>query len=254
MLTIGFIAAMTQERDALFRLVRGWTPIVLGPFRGHRLEIPGQTWVLVTSGMGIRRAREAARCLVEMVSPKLLISFGVAGAVEADLEIGDVVMAESTCLLDQGVIGPILPLATWNDSAQEAIIHALTERSSHLYPGIAVTTRGSQFVEYKPGELLHPILEMETVGIAQTAQEKGIPLFSLRSISDGPRAPIPINLEGMTDEDANLNIGKLFKEVFLHPGIILQSRHMIRNIKIAADNAAVALVTALRRLYDEEEQ
>ena len=51
--------------------------------------------MLVTSGMGMRRASEAARELIKTNAPCLLISFGIAGAVEADLEIGDVVVAEA---------------------------------------------------------------------------------------------------------------------------------------------------------------
>ena len=92
---------------------------------------------------------------------------------------------------------------------------------------------------------MHPILEMETVGIAQVAMEKGIPLFSLRAISDGPRAPLPFNPGEMMDEDANLHVGKMLKVVICHPGIVLQSRRLVRNTRIAADNAAIALVAAL---------
>jgi adenosylhomocysteine nucleosidase len=243
--TIGLVAAMVQERDALLRCVRGWKKIALGPFRGHRFELLGQICVLVTSGMGIRRAWEATRCLVEMATPQVLVSFGIAGAVEADLEIGDVVAAESVCLLDQGVPGPLLPLATWPAAAREAIVQALAKRDARLYAGTAVTTRGSQFEEYRPGEMAHPVLEMETAGIAQVAVENGIPLFSLRAISDGPRAPLPFDLGEMMDKDANLRVGKMLKFVVRHPGILLQSRQLIRNTRIATDNAAIALVAAL---------
>jgi adenosylhomocysteine nucleosidase len=202
--TIGLIAAMAQESNALLRCVKGWKKIALGPFRGYSFELLGQTCVLVTSAMGIRCAREATRCLVEMATPQVLVSFGIAGAVEADLEIGDVVAAKSNCMLDQGVPGSLLSLATWSDAARKAMIEALAKRAARLYAGIAITTRGSQFEQYRPGEMTHPVLEMETAGIAQVAVEKGIPLLSLRAISDGPRAPLPFNLDEMMDEDTNL--------------------------------------------------
>ena len=243
--TVGLIAAMPQERDALLRCVGGWKKIALGPFQGHCFKLLRQTCVLVTSGMGIRHAREATRCLVEMATPQVLISFGIAGAVETDLEIGDVVAAESVCLLDQGVPRPLLSLATWPDAAREAIVQALTKRYARLYAGTAITTQGSQFVEYRPGEMTHPVLEMETAGIAQVAVEKRIPLLSLRAISDGPNAPLPFNLGEMMDEDANLHVGKILKFVVCHPGIVLQSRQLIQNTSIATNNAAIALVAAL---------
>jgi len=89
---------------------------------------------------------------------------------------------------------------------------------------------------------------METAGIAKEAAERGLPLLSIRAISDGPSAPLPINLDEMMDQDANLQTGKLLKAVIRNPGILLQSRRMMRNTRIAADNAAVALVAALNGL------
>ena len=97
-------------------------------------------------------------------------------------------------------------------------------------------------------KIMHPVLEMETAGIARVAKDEGIPLLSIRSISDGPRAPIPLNLDEMMDEDANLKVGKLIKAVFRHPAILLKARQMLRNSAIAADNAAIALVAALNWL------
>ena len=243
---IGLIAAITQESDALLRCIQGWKPIALGSFRGQSFELCGQTCLLVTSGMGVRRAREAAQTLVEMVAPRLLISFGIAGAVEADLGIGDVVMAEAVCRLEQGVIGSPLPLEPWSAPAREAIAQALARRGARLWAGTAVTTAGSQVAAGQLGGMEHPILEMETAGIAQVAAEKGIPLRSLRAISDGPRAPIPFDLGEMMDEDANLQAGRLLKAVIRNPRIVLQSGRLVRNSRIAADNAAMALVAALR--------
>jgi adenosylhomocysteine nucleosidase len=243
--TIGLIAAMTQESDALLRCIKGQKRTTVGPLRGYSFELSGQSCVLVTSGMGIRRASQAARNLVAMNTPHLLISFGIAGAVEADLEIGDVVLAEAVCRLEHGVHSPLLPLAPWPDAAREAVAQVLAKHGARLLAGTAITTGGSQVTKSQLGEMLHPILEMETAGIAQVAAENGTPLLSLRAISDGPRAPIPVDLGEMMDEDANLQAGRLLKALLHNPRIVFQSGQMMRNTRIAADNAAVALVAAL---------
>jgi nucleoside phosphorylase len=251
--TIGLIAAMNQESAALLRCVRRWQRIAVGTLRGNCFELSGKTCLLVTSGMGTRRASIAARYLVEKSTPnstplsptRLLISFGIAGAVEPELEIGDVVLAQAVCKLDQGVPGPLSPLASWPDAAREAATQVLAKRGAQLYVGTAVTTGGSQVMASRLGELTHPILEMETAGIAQVAMEKGIPLLSLRAISDGPRAPIPYDLGEIIDEDANLRAGKLLKAIVRNPRIVYQSWQLRRNSRIAADNAAMALVAAL---------
>lgn len=252
--TIGLIAAMTQESSALLRCVKHWQHFAVGPFRGNSFVISGQTCLLVTSGMGVRRAGEAARTLVERNTPRLLISFGIAGAVQADLDIGDVILPEAVCKLEQGVPGALTPLASWPAAAREAATQALAKLGAHLFAGTAVTTGGSQVMESQLGELKHPILEMETTGIAQVAADVGIPLLSLRSISDGPRSPIPFDLGEVMDEDANLKAARLMQMILRNPGIVLQSRYMLRNNRIAADNAAIALMAALSHAAFEKPQ
>jgi adenosylhomocysteine nucleosidase len=246
--TIGLIAAMTQESAALLRCVKRRKRITLGSLRCVSFELSGVTCVLVTSGMGGWRAGEAARNLGELCSPRLLISFGIAGAVEADLDIGDVILADSVCQLEQGIASPLLPLGHWSEAAREAASQALAQRGKRCYVGTAVTTGGAPIKENQLGTLEHPILEMETYAIAQVAAEKGIPLFSLRAISDGPRAPIPVDLGEVMDDEANLKARKLIMAVIRNPRIVLQSRRMMRNSTIAADSAAIALVASLHQL------
>lgn len=243
---IGLIAAMTQESEALLRCVEGVRRIPLGPFRGHTFELSGQYCVLVTSGMGLRRARNATHCLVELKTPRLLISFGIAGAVEPDLGIGDVVAPGAVRLLEGEILSPLQPLAPWPEASTRAMTLTLGGFGVHLFPGTAVTTNGSQLVQSV--DMMHPILEMETAGIAQVAAGAGIKLLSLRAISDGPCAPLPVNLGEMMDENANLRVGKFLQVVVRHPGILLQSRQFLRNSRTAADNAAAALVSALQGL------
>jgi nucleoside phosphorylase len=243
---IGLIAAMAQESDALLRQTNGSVAVRMGAFWGKSFEIDGQTCVLITSGMGSRRASEAARTMIEMISPSWLVSFGIAGAVEAELGIGDVVAAEAVCRLEQGTCTPLVPLEPWPVSSFEAARRALAGRGAHLFVGTAVTTGGSQVTEGQLTDLLHPILEMETAGIAQIAGEMGIPLLSIRAISDGPCAPLPINLGEIMDEDANLRPGRMIMAVIRHPGIVLQARGMMRNSRLASENAALALIEVLR--------
>jgi adenosylhomocysteine nucleosidase len=243
---IGLIAAMTQESNALLRRITDSKPVRVGVFKGRRFELADQTCVLVTSGMGIRRASEAARSLIEAFSPCRLISFGIAGAVEAELGIGDVVEAEAVCKLEQGVTTPTQRLEAWPQAAREAAAGFLVERGAQLLVGTAVTTGGSQVVVGQLGDLKHPILEMETAGIAQVAIELGIPVLSIRAISDGPCAPLPIGLSEIMDENANLRLGRMLRAVIRHPRMILQARNMMVNSRIAADNAALALIEVLQ--------
>jgi adenosylhomocysteine nucleosidase len=243
--TIGLIAAMPQESGALLRCVEGWERTVLGSFRCYRFRLSDRDCLLVTSGIGMKRAMDATRALLAATRPQFLVSFGVAGAVDDDLHIGDVVIASHVCLLEKGVPGRLQRLAPLSDAAWQAAARALQPRGAHLVSGTAITTRGSQAVRLPSEEMPHPVLEMETAGIAQVAAGQGIPLLSLRSVSDGPQAPIPFDLEAMTDSEYNYRIGRMIRAVLRRPQIILQSLRLVRNVRMAAENAAIALVAAL---------
>ncbi len=243
--TIGLIAAISQESDALLRCIGKRERTRLGPFQCYRFQLSDQNCLLITSGMGLKRAMQATYALLRAINPKFLVSFGIAGTVHADLNIGDVVVAQNTCLLEKGGPGQFWPLAALSEASWEATSQALQPRGARLVYGTAITTRGSQVILRQPKELLNPILEMETAGIAQIALEKGIPLLSLRAVSDGPQAPIPFDLEAMIDEEDNFRIDKMIKIILRQPRILLQSRQMMQNSMKAADNAAMALVAAL---------
>jgi len=244
--TIGIIAAMPQESDAMLRLIEQRSRSNLGPYRCYRFQLLERKCWLLTSGMGLQRAAQATRALIEAANPRLLVSVGIAGAVNADMEIGDVVACGNACTLDkQGLPGPLLPLARLSEAAWQAAEQALQPGGARLYHGTAVTTHGAQFVQHLHAPLENPVLEMETAGIAGEEAEQGLPLLSLRAISDGPRAPIPFDLETMIDEKDNLRTGEIIKTMLGHPKILPNLGRMGRNTRQAADAAALALVAAL---------
>jgi adenosylhomocysteine nucleosidase len=244
--TIGLIAAMPSEREALLRRFRGWKRSMVGSAQGIRFQIMDRDCVLVTSGMGVRRAAQATRILIEAIHPACLVSFGIAGAAREDLKIGDVVMATRNCSLENGRLSQSRPIASLATTGREAAEQALKSRGARLLIGTAITTRGAQLVQPHP-ELSNPILEMETAGILQAAAGNQTPLVILRSVSDGPLAPIPFDLETVMDDEYNFLPGQLLLAILKQPRLLLQSRRMTRNSRIAADNAAVAVMAVLEQ-------
>jgi nucleoside phosphorylase len=247
--TIGLMAAMRQESRALLSRISTWKHISIGPYQGFQFHFGNRRCVLITFGMGFKRARAATRIMINEVHPHLLISFGIAGATNLNLQIGDVVIASSASSLENGQVGQSHILSTLSDSAFTAASQATENSGGHLVIGTTITTRGAQLSLQDNEKLPHPVLEMETAGIAEISEELGIPLVSIRSISDGPRSPIPIDLEGALNDNYDLRIGKLFQMVIRHPKILFLSRQIILNSRIAADHAAIVVTTVLNQPF-----
>ena len=171
--------------------------------------------------------------------------FGVAGAAQNDLQIGDVVFIGDVCSLDNGRPGQVQPLAAWPTTAQQAAVQVLQSRGARCMTGTALTTPGTQSVHLQPQELAQPVLEMETMGIARVAAEQAIPLLALRAISDTIEEPIPFGPEEFFDADFNLRPGKIARLVLRRPHSLLQFLRLARNSDRAAENTAIALIAAL---------
>jgi adenosylhomocysteine nucleosidase len=218
---------------------------MVGPFRGTSFTIFNKECVLVTSGMGINKAAVAAHALIDTFHPVCLLSFGIAGAVHEDLQIGDVIMATHNCLFENGSLTSRLPLFALSDLSQETVKQACHARNAHFYPGTAITTRGNQLTSGQALDWMNPILEMETAGILQAANKGLTPVVVLRSISDGPNAPIPVDLEKVLDGNNNLQAGRLIITMLKNPRLLLRSGQILKNSRLAAENAAMAVTAAL---------
>ena len=201
--------------------------------------------ILIITGWGRKRAGEATRVLLAEVSPQMLISFGIAGAVHSDLQIGDVVVSSKSCVLEDGLPGQVQSLASLSIPLGKRSAKPCLKKPDYIRerPSPPMDRRWTLLEE---DEYPHAVLEMETSGIAQSAADKGVPLVSIRSISDNPQAPIPIDIKSAMDEDDNLLWGKLFMMVFRDPKIIFQSSRMMNNSRIAAHNAALAVIAVLK--------
>jgi adenosylhomocysteine nucleosidase len=242
--TIGLVVAMPQEVRPLLAYAMGWKRAAIGKFPGYRFELSGRECLLVRCGIGLESAILAGRALLAEVQPKLLVSFGVGGGVTDDLSVGDVVLGRESCELYVAELSNFRPLAPLTDQAQEAITQALRPHDAKVVWGTIVTTPGSQTIQPRP-EILHPVLDMETAGVARIATEAGIPLLALRALSDTPREPIPFNIQAFTSGRWSTRLRRMTGTILRHPGILNRLVRLGRNTEKAAQNAALALATAL---------
>jgi nucleoside phosphorylase len=163
-----------------------------------------------------------------------LISAGFAGALNDKLHTGDLLLAKnySTVQLDQmrpclgsSLIHPVNLLTV------PSIIDSIEERHK-----IAQTTSAAA-------------IDMETEFIARSCAEHGVPLLSLRVVSDTPSEPFPGPSKILFDvEQQGTNAMKLSLHFLRHPSalprLILFARR-IAQVRETLANAIVAVATAL---------
>jgi adenosylhomocysteine nucleosidase len=197
--------------------------------------------VLILSGMGLEPARKAARALVEAESPRAILSFGIAGALNAGLAIGDIVAGERCLMWENAALGDACLLADLPEAARQAASAAARTLGARYLRGTIVTVRGIQAVPALARGI--SVVEMETCAIAGAAAQQGVPLFSLRSISDSPEEPIPFTMAG--GEDFHLQPLALLWAILRDPRIIRSLARLKSNSAKAARNLAEVVFAIL---------
>lgn len=197
-------------------------PLEVRPFlrqvkaRARRdLGLPAWNWeagvaVVALSGMGAAAARRAGETLVARCRPELLVSVGFGGALTPGLAAGDLVLGETfwhyspdTRELKAGPQPPVprpLPrlCGALKQAGLTAVIGSLVTTSRIIHKG-------------REGEPLaglpRPVLDLETVALAELAAAQDLAFLSLRAITDGPAEEIPEFLHTAGDPGASLGVG-----------------------------------------------
>jgi adenosylhomocysteine nucleosidase len=245
--TIVFIAALKLETRPLLRRVAAARKSLVEEFPAYRFDLFGRECLLILSGVGLMRAIRAVHALFSLTRPRLVVSFGIAGAPQNDLQVGDVITARTVRSLARGSPGRSQDLLPLSAPASAAAAHALRPLGARFLHGIVLTTPGVQTVDLAGLSLEHPVLEMETAGIAQACSTWGVPVLALRGVSDSVDQPLPFDLEAYLDRDQNLKVGRLLVGLVRDPSLFSRLNRLRRNAARAAENCTVAMLAALEK-------
>ncbi|NIP37956.1 MAG: hypothetical protein GWO07_02805 [Candidatus Dadabacteria bacterium] len=138
------------------------------------IEFGSQNVYIIQSGVGIKNARIAASYAINNLKSEKVYITGVAGALDSDLKIGDVVVGDRVFSLQKD---RSIKLEIIND----------TESCRFKTGGILTHNR---FVNTSLDKHeLHlksqaVVVDMETWGAAEVCEKLNIPLYAVRSVSD----------------------------------------------------------------------
>jgi adenosylhomocysteine nucleosidase len=162
--------------------------------------------VLLT-GIGGENAEKAMLTLpIEMHD--VCISTGLAGALEANLRPGDVVVARTSKILDR-------KLRVESDAVLMDLAVACGARAVNvsLTSEKVVTTADEKQELSARGS----VVEMESSYILAAAEKHHVPAVAVRAISDAAEEDLPVDFGRILDSRGHLKYGGLLKEVGLHP-------------------------------------
>lgn len=178
---IAIFAAMAWECRPVLRGLRQVQRERLGPFPAWRAEAEGRRVIVVRTGIGIERAREAAELVLRDGSYDLFLSTGCAGGLRDGTAAGDLVVA-SDAVHECGA-EPIAAEPGWSGRALAIAgkVGLVARQGPVLCVDRALTTRSAKAAAAARGMIA---VEMEGTAIAAAADSAGISYLSVRVILD----------------------------------------------------------------------
>jgi adenosylhomocysteine nucleosidase len=167
--------ALPAESSAFLRRLDNKTRSHRQGIRIIRGQIDDRTIEVLHTGVGEKTSRQRMASFLQDRQFDCLISAGFAGALKDRLHTGDLLFAEnfSTVRLNEMRSSGNSPIHRGNLLTVPAIIDSMEERQK-----IAQTTGADA-------------ADMETEFIARACAKHGVPLLSIRVISDTPAEPLP---------------------------------------------------------------
>ncbi|MDE6875945.1 MAG: 5'-methylthioadenosine/adenosylhomocysteine nucleosidase [Lachnospiraceae bacterium] len=197
---IGIIGAMEEEVAMLTARMEGVKVTTRASMHFHAGKLNGKDAVIVRSGIGKVNAAICTQILADLFHVDLVINTGIAGSLDAQIDIGDIVLSSDSLQHDMdatafgyepGVIPRMETSVFPADERLTALAKTACEKVNpeiHVFTGRVVS--GDQFIaddgkkQYLLGQF-HPMCtEMEGAAIAQAAYLNQIPYLIIRAISD----------------------------------------------------------------------
>ena len=197
---IGIIGAMEEEVAALKEDMDIQETVEQASMVFCKGKLCGKDVVVVRSGIGKVNAGICAQILVDRFRADMLINTGIAGSLDARIDIGEMVISTDALHHDMDAtifgdaIGQIPRMDTLAFPADEELVQKAAKANEKANPDIRTfagrVASGDQFIssgeaKEKIVENFHPLcVEMEGAGIAQAAYLNKVSYVIIRAISD----------------------------------------------------------------------
>jgi nucleoside phosphorylase len=225
--------ALPAESSEFLSRLRNKSRTDRNGIRTIRGNIDDREIEVLHTGIGEKVCRQRLGKFLEDQQFDLLIGSGFAGALNDELQIGDLLLAKnfSTIDLNERCSFSGLPIHTADLLTASALIDSSEQRNN------VARASGAAAVD------------METEFIARACAAHGVPLLSLRVITDTPRKPFPAPPNVLFDIQQQRTDVLRFAAFFMaHPRRIAQLIQFATRIARARTALADALVKVLRDL------
>jgi len=228
-MTIAIMGAMPEEITPLLEIIGKHETISYAANKYYKGKFANHDVVVAYSKIGKVNAALTASTLIEKFGAQKLLFSGVAGAVSAELKVGDLIIASQLCQHDLDITAFGHPHGYVPEGKQfvqaDKSLNALAKKVAKsidlkLKEGIIAT--GDQFIanvekkNWIESTFKADALEMEGASVAVVCDALDVPFFVLRAISDAADMDASFSFDEFLESSAQISadfIMKMVKEI-----------------------------------------
>jgi adenosylhomocysteine nucleosidase len=234
--------AFAREIAPFKRRLKNSSAVDHRELRGFRARVGEKEIVAIATGVGLARARLAAKTAFETFpNAQLAIGTGVAGALAEHLKPGDLILAECV-IVHRSATAPPDDLDAIQEERVSEIAQTLTAAGVSYSSGAILTSHSALpdgVEKRRAGEVTGALaVDMETAAIAEEANQCGIPFVCLRAIIDEVDDLV---IEPKLDAEGNIRPLATAANALRNPGKLLELPQMMRKLGLATRAIADAL-------------
>ena len=244
-MAILFVASEAFELKPLAKQLTGLRPLKWPLAYAREGVWHGKRYLLAANGAGPKLASQCvevalrATSMAELSASKLeaVVSTGLCGALQPDIQIGDII--EASGLLDLG------------NPVQIECSRVQSDRISRLGVVLSIN-RVARTIEEKQNLSKTGTLavEMEALGVAIRTAAAGLPFCCIKAVSDRADEEFVMNFNLMRSTDGHFSRGKIVVYALTHPQVLPSLLSLRRRSQEAASALGVFLASCRFQFSD----
>lgn len=245
---VGLVFALGVESGGLIDLLDGVLTTPTPRFTVRQGGCRGRSVVLIESGMGCILAAQATEMLIAAHHPPWIISAGFAGAVNACMQRGDLVLVNYAA--DMHGNGLAIDVRM---SPEELKKHPGLHVGRVITADKIVRTREEKLAL---GEQFQSLaLDMETYAVAEVCRQHKVKFLALRVISDTVDDELPVDIENLARQrTVAAQLGAAASAIWKRPSSVKQMWQLKEAAIVGSDRLAKFLVGMIPQLAPERKK
>ncbi len=235
---VAIVAALPEELASIARRATGLEAELRGEVKGWVGWLGPTQVALIVTGDGPRNAKLGLQGVVAAFAPVRCLVAGLAGALTADFQVGDVVAAGR--IVSAAGEAPA-PDADWLARAARSVPVATVFSAER----IADTVQAKADLRRRLQGEGPAVVDLESAAFAGVAAAMGMPYLVLRAVSDLAGEALPLDFERFRDERGAVSRARVARYAALRPRTAARLFELRRRVELCAHRLADAVEKAL---------